>query len=156
MKLGKLPPVPDRKKNYKEVITSLNKGMIGVKPWIEGLYETIIAEELISRTSLAQSTRISLILLDSTIEIGCKEFLRHNVKMPPTEIQNLFRNKIHDEVEKHILTGNDIWGRFRQYYRFRNTFIHETADLSVKASTIDQFRKDAKQFLTEAFKLKFP
>jgi hypothetical protein len=157
VRLGKVPPAPNRKKSYKTEVISLNKGMVGVKPWIEGLYETVIAEEIISRqTSLTQQNRISLILLDSTIEIGCKEYLRHTVRLPPTWIAKLRRNELHDEVEKHVLTGDEIWGRFRQYYRFRNTFIHETADLSVKPKLIDQFRNDTKLFLTDAFRIKFP
>jgi Histidine kinase-, DNA gyrase B-, and HSP90-like ATPase len=154
---NRLPTPPKFRKDYKEDILTLNKPLGLIKPWTKGLFETVIAEAVISRQSvLTQKNRISLILLDSTIEIGCKEFLKHKIDMSQGDIRKLDRLALHREVAKHVLTGDDIWSRFRRYYEFRNTFIHETAGLTASDGTIDSFRNDVKTFLSAAFKIRFP
>lgn len=65
-----LPPLPRTKVRYDELCQSLNKKISGKKPWTTGLYESIIATELIFKSNLSQKNRISLILLDSTLEIA--------------------------------------------------------------------------------------
>ncbi len=154
---SKLSPLPKMRKTYKDNILTLNKALGSVKIWTKGLYESMIAEELISREkTLTQKNRISLILLDSTIEIGCKEFLINEVGVSKAKVLSFKRKELHEEVEKHILKGDAIWGRFNRYYQIRNKFIHESADLTVWDNTIRDLRNDVKVFLNTAFGIQFP
>lgn len=155
IKLTKLPTFEAM--SQKETIETLNKSLGYEKPWTRGLYETMIAEQLIAgRKVLTQKNRISLILLDSTVEIGCKEYLDKVVKLAPKDVEKLKRWQIQNEVAKHVLTDDPIWDRLREYYRYRNTFVHESASLTVPDTKISEIRLDVSKFLTAAFGIQFP
>lgn len=153
-------PTPPRVRNdFKETVISLNKGLALGKPYIRGLYESIIAEEAIWKLKiLTQRNRISWIILDSAVEIACKEYLVHetNNGIGENRLQGLDRIDLQNEVETHVLTGNDIWNRFSYNYQIRNNFIHRKADVTVIDDDVGQFRDDVKLFLNKAFGVKFP
>src|SRR5947208_6052124 len=70
-----LPPLPKSRPRYGEVITQKNKKIAKQKPWTKGLYEGVIAADLIAKQKLEQKNRIALIVLDSTLEFAFKEYL---------------------------------------------------------------------------------
>lgn len=155
IKLTKLPKFEAM--SQKETIETLNKSLGYEKPWTRALYESMIAEQLIAgRKVLTQKNRISLILLDSTVEIGCKEYLDKVVQLGPNDIKKLKRWEIQEEVAKHVLKDDPIWDRLREYYRFRNTFVHESAAMTLPDTKIAEIRLDVCRFLTEAFGIRFP
>jgi len=159
IKRSQLPSPPRARSDYKEDVVSLNKALGSVKPWIKGLYETMIADEVISRHKiLTQRNRISLILLDSTIEIGCKEYLANELqpKWSDGEILKLSRRKVHDEVKKHVFVGSGIWDTLDYYYKIRNELIHKRVNLYVHDDDIEKFRINVRAFLNEAFGIRFP
>jgi Histidine kinase-, DNA gyrase B-, and HSP90-like ATPase len=158
---NKLPSIPKTRRDYKEDILSLNKALGSLKPWTKGLYEALIAEESISRHKiLTQKNRISLILLDSTIEIACKEYLANETSGSISEekLREYFKNRItvHNKVEEHVLSGDPIWYRFRHYYNLRCDLIHKKASVGVPDDDIENFRNDVKFFLEIAFGMRFP
>lgn len=159
IKSSKLPPVPKTRRNYKDDVISLNK-LLGVqKPWTKGLYESLIAEELIfKQKQLSQKNRISLIILDSAVEIGCKEYLSKETPNSINEdkLSKLNRIDLQKEVEKTILTGDDIWLRFKHYYYDRCYLIHKRASGGISDSDILQLRNDVKTFFEAAFGIRFP
>jgi hypothetical protein len=63
-----------RQVKYIDLIKRNNGSLVLTKPWIVGLYEAIIAVDEISKLKLEQNNRISLLILDSTLEIAFKEF----------------------------------------------------------------------------------
>lgn len=156
---NKLPAIPKLRKDFKDTIISLNKALGTLRPWTRGLYETLIAEESISRMkALAQRNRISIILLDSTIEIGCKEYLAKETSSGISEdqLRKTPRIEIHKKVEPYILTGHPIWGRLRHYYDLRCDLIHKKASAGISDEEVDEFRADVRLFLHEAFGIQFP
>ena len=156
---SRLPSPPRMRVDFKETIVSVNKGLVLRKPYIRGLYESIIAEEVIWRQKiLTQRNRISWIILDSAVEIGCKEYLVNEVSngISDERLKGLTREALENEVQTHVLKGDDIWRRFRYGYQIRNNFIHRKADVTVPDDDVEQFRHDVKRFLIQAFGIKFP
>lgn len=67
-----LPPMPKSRPRYGDVIEQRNKVVVSSKPWTKGLYEGVIAADLIAKQRLEQKNRIALIVLDSTLEIALR------------------------------------------------------------------------------------
>lgn len=161
IKPSRLPEPPKTRKDYKDVVFELNKDLTEQKIWIRGLYEAIIAENIIAKQRfLEQRNRISLIILDSTLEIAFKNYLGYEIAAPlgDEKLTTLFRDRlsVHREVEKHILTGNTIWPKIDYFYRLRCDLIHRRADLRVSDENIDTFRRIVMYVLTIAFNIVFP
>lgn len=113
IKPSRLPTPPKSRKDYKEDIASANRAIAAEKPWTRGLYESIIAERLIAGAkSLSLRNRISWIILDSIVEIGCKEYRVREMgqTMSAANVKKLTREGLHDEVSQHLLKGDPIWG----------------------------------------------
>lgn len=159
IKPSKLPPLPKIRRSYKDDVISLNKVLGARKPWTKGLYESLIAEELIfKQKQLSQKNRIALIILDSAVEIGCKEYLAKESSSGISEerLSKMNRIDLQKEVEKDVLTGDDIWRRFRHYYYDRCHLIHKRASGGVADADILQLREDVKTFFNTAFGIIFP
>lgn len=160
IKPSKLPPIPrdTRKKDFKTIVLELNKNLSEEKPWIQGLYESIIAERLIAdQRDLRQRNRISVILLDSTIEIAFKEFLVYEVKESYSDkrLIELTRLVLHDEVKRHLPLSTSIWNQINFLYKMRCELIHRKAT-AVSGVDIDRYRKITMTILNETFGIQFP
>ncbi len=70
--------MPKSRPRYGEVVTEKNRQIAKKQPWTRGLYEGVIAADLIAKQQFAQKNRIALIVLDSTLEIAFKEYLVHD------------------------------------------------------------------------------
>jgi len=162
IKPSRLPEPPKTRKDFKDVVLELNKELTEQKPWIRGLYEAIIAENIIARQRfLEQRNRISLIILDSTLEIALKNFLAYEIaaSLNDESLTNLFnrgRVSVHQEAERHLLTGNAIWQKINYFYRLRCDLIHRRADVRISDENIDTFRQIVMTVLTVAFNIEFP
>lgn len=155
---NRLPSPPRTRIDSKETIISANKALAYQKPYIRGLYETVIAAESVTKLKLlSQRNRIAFILLDSTVEIGCKEFLVNENPSSINEdrLRGLKRGQLQEETEKLVLTGDPIWQRFRYNYNRRNNFVHSKADMTVPDEDLEAFIHDVKRFLTQAFAISF-
>lgn len=158
---SKLPSIPIGKPQYKSSVIEMNKSMSVKKPWTKGLYEGIIAEDLISKQKkLEQRNRIGLIVLDSTLEIAFKEYLA-NEQNPPigdSKLNAILKNRIevHNEVEKKILTGDEVWQKIHYYYKLRCDLIHKRANTTIVDSDIQIYREIVKKILRKLFGVKFP
>jgi len=156
-----LPKVPPKTINYQEAVIATNKKLAHEKPWTKGLYESVLAFQIIMKqTRFEQRNRIALIILDSTLEIGFKEYLANEVPSPlgDDKLQNLFkdRTQVHAEVEKYLLTGDPIWNQIKYLYRQRCDLIHRRANPSISDETIETFRRVVIKVLYKAFKIRFP
>jgi hypothetical protein len=90
-----LPPLPKSRPRYGEIITQKNRQVAKRKPWTRGLYEGVIAADLISKQQrLEQKNRIALIVLDSTLEIAFKEYLvnESGAAYGDAQLLQLFKN----------------------------------------------------------------
>lgn len=161
IKPSRLPEIPKTRSDYKASILELNKELAFEKPWARGLYEGIIAEKLISnQKSLEQRNRISLILLDSVLEIAFKDYLANEISQPlgDEKLRKLFgdRLSVHREVEKHIPLNPDFWKRINYFYKLRCELIHKKANVSISDHHIGIFRKIVIDVLKDVFGVKFP
>ncbi len=154
-----LPPLPKSRPRYGEVITQKNKRIANMKPWTKGLYEGVIAADLIFKQKLEQRNRIALIVLDSTLEIGFKEFLVNESGTTYNDQKLLFifnnRSLVHKEVQKYVKIKGATWKKIEHYYRLRCKLVHEKASVGVNDGEIQDFRNIVEKVLGKLYKLKF-
>lgn len=155
-----LPPLPKAKPRYPEQVSQLNKDVAQDKPWAEGLYEIVVAVDHISKSTLSQKNRIQLILLDSALEIGFKEYLVHESGgiYNDNSLAVLFskRAQVQDEVEKYLRLGKDFWKRVDFYYWIRCDFVHKRAEVGISDEQIGKYRSMVHRLFAKMFGLNFP
>lgn len=155
---SRLPSPPRVRRDFNENIISINRGLTLSKPYIRGLYESVIAEEIIcKKKTLTQRNRMSWILLDSVVEMGCKEYRVYEDphKIGDEALKKLTRLELQHQTSKTLMPGDPIWVRFEYNYHRRNSFIHHKADVTVPDVDVEQFRHDVRRFLVNAFGIKF-
>ncbi len=159
-----LPKLPrSRSAPRLELLRDKNRTILSDKPWTVGLVEAIGVVDLLSRQKLATRNRISLILLDSNLEIGLKEFIVNRSDLfPPykytnSHIVNLFQNRtsVLKEVLAHINISAADLGKINHYYSMRNSLIHQRATVQVTDTQIEDYQKVVERVLSKLFALKF-
>jgi hypothetical protein len=156
-----LPPLPRSRPRYGEIITQKNKLLAKRKPWTRGLYEGVIAADLISKSRLEQKNRIALIVLDSTLEIAFKEFLVNDSGAPYGDVQllQLFKNRsaVHTEVKKYpnAKIKAETWKKIEHYYQLRCKLVHEKATVGISDDQIEDFREVVEGVLRKLYHLHF-
>jgi nitroreductase len=118
-----LPPLPKSRPRYGEIIEQRNKSISKKKPWTRGLYEGVIAADLIAKQRLEQKNRIAFIVFDSTLEIAFKEYLvnESGASYNDAKLLSIFGNRstVHAEIKKYINLSKDTWKKIEHYYRLR-------------------------------------
>jgi hypothetical protein len=143
------------------VITQKNQRIAKRKPWTRGLYEGVVAADLISKARLEQKNRIALIVLDSTLEIAFKEYLVNESGSVYSDAQllQLFkgRHSVHAEIKKYpqAKIKADTWKKIEHYYQLRCKLIHEKATVGVSDGQIEDFREVVESVLKKLYKLNF-
>lgn len=159
VKTSYLPPLPKVQRRYGRVIKDINKSVSKQKPWTTGLYESVIAVDLVLRQDLEQKNRIALILLDSTLEIAFKEYLVKESKEQYSEkrLQGMFRDRrqVHTEVAKHVGIADEVLKKINHYYDARCQLIHRRATISISETEIMDFREIVENLLGRLFGLRF-
>jgi hypothetical protein len=155
-----LPPLPKSKPRYGGRLKQANRKIAKEKPWTKGIYEGIIAADLIFNQKLDQKNRICLIVLDSTLEIAFKEFLVNDSGeyYADGRLLELFRSRHNVEMEiKRFkpLIDDKIWRMLDYYYNIRCKLVHERASVQITDSEIEYYREVAEGVLNELFKLRF-
>lgn len=155
-----LPHPPKTRPRFADIVTQKNKTVANKKPWTKGLYEGVIAAELISKQkNLEQKNRVALIVLDSTIEIAFKEYLVNDSGhyYPDSELQKIFekRHLVRNEMKKYVNFRDSIWKKISYYNGLRNKLIHERATVGIGDPEIKDFKKLAEQVLSKLYKLRF-
>ena len=154
-----LPELPKSRHRYSEKIKQANKEMSSKKPWASGLYEGIIAVDIIFKQKLEHKNRICLILLDSTLEIAFKEYLVNELKEHYSDgkLIKLFnnRNDVENEIKKNTNFDAEVWKQIKYYHNFRNKLIHERITVSLDDSHIENYRGVVQGVLESLFKLNF-
>jgi hypothetical protein len=154
-----LPPLPKSKPRYGDLVKQANRKIAKEKPWSTGLYEGIIAVDMVFNQKLEQKNRICLILLDSVLEIAFKEFLVNDSgqNYADAALLRLFniRNDVHNEIKKYINIDDKIWKKIDYYYRLRCKLIHERVTVAVDDTQIENYRGVVEKVLRQLFKLQF-
>ena len=154
-----LPPLPVVKPRYLQKVKNVNKDIARDKPWTKGLYESIIAVDLIFKQSLDQKNRICLILLDSTLEIAFKEYLVYEsgVSYSDDKLQKIFSNRtlVHEQVKQNAfkeISATD-WLSIDYYYKARCDLIHRRSTALIADDDINNYRKVVVKVLQRLFSL---
>ena len=154
-----LPPLPKSKPRYADKVMQANRKISKEKPWTTGLYEGIIAVDLILKPKLEQKNRICLILLDSTLEIAFKEFLVNDSGRHYSDaaLLKLFerRSEVQKEIKNFVDIDPEIWKKIDYYYRLRCKLVHERATVQIDDGQIDDYRRVVQKVLKQLFKLQF-
>lgn len=159
-----LPPLPrGRKKTYPDRLIEENREVFERAPWTRGLVEAMGVVDVVARKSIDTKGRIALILLDSNLEIGLKEYIVHQRdKFPPqkygdAKIADLFkaRHLVINAVKPITGITETDWEKVAHYYNMRNKLIHERATVDVPERDIEDYRNVVSRILAALFKLKF-
>ncbi|MCW4006793.1 MAG: ATP-binding protein [Candidatus Bathyarchaeota archaeon] len=155
-----LPPLPQSKPRYVDKMKQVNKKIAKEKPWTIGLYESIVAVDLIYNQKLQQKNRICLILLDSTIEIAFKEFLVNDIDLKTNDerLSQLFCRRAAVQKEVSALQKNisyTEWKKIDYYYKMRCKLVHERASVQVSDYEVEDYRRIVETVLHKLFKLCF-
>ncbi|SFW76608.1 Histidine kinase-, DNA gyrase B-, and HSP90-like ATPase [Sinomicrobium oceani] len=146
-----------REPKYIDLLKKKNKELAKKKPWTIGLYEGIIAVEEVSKLKLDQSNRICLILLDSTLEIGFKEYLLNetNNRYSENRIANFNRIDLQTEVKSNSSIKKSAWQIIDAYYYKRCDLVHKRATTQISSGELQNYRKIVEYTLSKLFKIKF-
>lgn len=154
-----LPPMPKSRPRYAEQVVAVNSSVAQKKPWTRGLYEGVIAADLILKQPLAQGNRIALIVLDSTLEIAFKEYLVNDsgTHYSDAKLLDIFssRHKVHTEIKKYVTLDGVVWGKIKHYSDMRNNLIHRRSTATVSDTDLRDFRAVVEGVLKKLYKLKF-
>jgi hypothetical protein len=155
-----LPPLPKSRPRYGEVVAQENRLIAKRKPWTRGLYEGVIAADLIAKqTKLEQKNRIAFIVLDSTLEIAFKEYLvnESGTTYNDARLLTIFGNRstVQSEIKKYISISKDTWKKIEHYYRLRCKLVHERVTVGIDDAQLEDFRDIVERVLKKMYKLKF-
>ena len=152
-----LPTPPASKPRWHQKVTAAMGFVIDKKPWSVGLLESVIAAEAISKMPLTQKNRISLIILDSTVEIAYKEYLVNEKKIGMTRFNAIAQNRaeVQKEVAKGLRLSVATQKRIDYYYKLRCNLIHQQATPAISDSEIAVYREVVEKLLQRMFRLSF-
>lgn len=157
-------PPRARSKTRFEIINEANSDLMRRKPWTIGLVEAFGAIDAVLKQRLATKNRAALILLDSNLEIGLKEFIveRKDLYKPfeynERKLAGILasRTEVIKEVQPHLLIDSDDLKKINFYYALRNKLIHERATSNILDDQVNDYRNVVERVLSKAFDLKFP
>lgn len=161
-----LPVIPAMRRSKYYTLNEINSEVLDSKPWTRGAFESIQAVELISTKSFEQKNRIALIVLDSALETGLKDYLVFQSGHTYTEkdLNKIFdtinssRRNVIKEVRQYIMTGatyEKYWNKVEYYYKKRCDFIHSTSTTFVSPIELDEYKKTVEFILAKLFGIIF-
>ncbi|UWQ32181.1 ATP-binding protein [Leisingera sp. M527] len=160
-----LPPVKrEPKLSYSQKLLTLNQGTIARKPWTLGLVEAMGLVDIALDQGFETQNRTALILLDSNLEIGMKEFIVNDTKsFPPHKYKGnaltdilTNRTKVLNEVKSLLKIDGSTEAKLKYYYGLRNKLIHERASVQILDRDIVEYRGMVEKLLRAMFQIRFP
>lgn len=140
-----LPKLPAKRLNYSGTLHGINQTLVEKKPWTKGPIETDIAVDLLQKQKLEQKNRLSLILLDSSLEIAYKDYLVHESGKyyKDAELLELFasRHRVEQAIQSHVSFNRSLQKQLKYYHSLRNKLIHERVTAEISDREIEIFRK---------------
>ncbi len=155
-----LPPIPRIAANkYPEIIKAQNKSIAKEKPWVKGHYEAIIAVNELPKLKLEQNNRLSLLILDSTLEIAFKDFLINESSAGFSEqrLASIMKDRslVHSEIKKYVKLSSKIWQRVEYFYKMRCELVHKRVSVNISDDDLAIFKATVENILHKMFKLSF-
>lgn len=149
-----------RKRKYGDILKRNNKTLASSKPWVVGSYETEIAVDQILTMDLEQNYRISMLLLDSALEIAFKDYLVNDSGNTYSEsrLAAIMKNRsdVHAEVKaSRVVISRDQWKKIEHFYRLRCDLIHKRSTVTVSLNDLISFRETYRYTIGKLFKVDF-
>lgn len=147
-----------RPPKYIKQVQQLNKQLADTKQWTIGLYEAIIAVEEIGNLDIEQKNRISLLILDSTLEIAFKEYLLNESgsRYSDSRIRGFNRVDLQNEVKNSCSIRASAWTTIDAYYIKRCDLVHSRSTTQISDRELKSYRKIVEYALTKMFRIRFP
>lgn len=151
------PAPPASKPRWQQRVVKANELITSQKPWSSGLQDSIIAADVVSNLSLSHKNRISLIVIDSTLEIGYKEYLVNEQGIGSSAFKKIADNRteVQKEVFKTIPVASVQEKKINHYYRLRCDLIHQRATPNISDADIQDYREIVENLLLKMFGLRF-
>jgi hypothetical protein len=152
-----LPTPPASKKKWHQKVLAANAAIVVQKPWTAGLVDSVIAADLIYKHSLSQKNRISLILLDSTLEIAYKEYLVNEQNIGNAAFKKISENRadVQKEVLKHLAIAQSDIQKIDHFYKLRCDLIHMRATPNITDNQVEDYRSIVEGVLSLMYGLRF-
>jgi len=152
-----LPTPPASKLRWHQKVTAANHALVDQKPWSEGLLDSVIAVDLIAKSSLTQKNRIAFLVLDSTVEIAYKEYLVNEVNIGNQKFKGIAENRadVQKEVAKHLKLDAKLIQKIDHYYKLRCDLIHQRATPNITDQQLEDYRSIVEDLLKQMFGLNF-
>lgn len=153
-----LPTPRGRKKAYANRLLDQNTHITKAKPWTLGLVESMSMFEVLLGKPYESRNRLGLIILDSNLEIGMKEFLVNGSNYYSDEaIGKLFKQRhlVVAEVKKSIQIEDALWQKTSHYNNLRNKLIHERATVQITDTQLVDYQSVVESILAKLFSLNF-
>ncbi|MFC1690871.1 hypothetical protein ACFL0W_01710 [Nanoarchaeota archaeon] len=118
----------------------MDENEISKTPWIHGIIDTLTGAKLILNSSIEGRNRLALILLDSGLEIGFKDYLTYIEgikKIDPNALRN--REALHKIVKKKTNFPKSIWESIDYFYVIRCGLYHEDSGKTITNKGILDF-----------------
>lgn len=148
-----LPQAPASKERWHQKVQKLNASLLKQKPWAGGLQDSIIAADMIFKSSLVQKNRVCLVIIDSTLEIAYKEYILKEQGMGSKTFKNISENRadVQKEVLKTISISNVDLKKLNHYYKLRCDLIHQKSTPTIDDSEIEDYRQIVCDLLLKMF-----
>ena len=155
-----LPPIPQSsKKKFSAVIKANNKILAKNKPWVRGAYEAIIAVRELPKLKLEQNNRLTLLILDSSMEIAFKDYLVNESGESYSEnrLAGIMRDRtqVHNEIKKFVTLKIDAWKRIEYFYKHRCELVHKRGTVDISSNDLESFIETYEYTIKKLFKVNF-
>ncbi len=108
-------------------------------PWLLGIIEALKCVALIRSSILSSRNRLSLIMLDSTLEISLRQYLQNIKKITLDPKEHRPRYRLFDIAQKNINVPSEVWDHLNYYWNTRNPQYHQDANISVPDAVYQEF-----------------
>jgi hypothetical protein len=123
-------------------------------PWLLGIIEALKCVALIRSSTLSTRNRLSVIMLDSTLEISLRQYLQNIKKVTLDPKEHRPRFKLFDIAKKNINVPVEVWDHLDYYWNTRNPQYHQDANISVPDIVYNEYAELICFMLDKMFNMK--
>jgi hypothetical protein len=109
-------------------------------PWLLGLIEALKCVALIKSSNLQTRNRLALLMLDSTLEIGIRQYLVNVKKIILDDKQHRHRDTLMRIAKNNIKLEEEVWDHLSYFWNTRNPQYHQEANVVVTDAVYEEFQ----------------
>ena len=108
-------------------------------PWISGLEDAIQAFAMIRGSGIPTRNRIAYVLLDSTLEIAARQYLKYVKDITLDHPNHRRRDVLVKMLRDKLQLDDEIWQHLSWFYDQRNPMYHEEANQTIPDGVLTDF-----------------